>query len=164
MQAVREPVPTGQVPTGPVTGREAASRLLSGTLAAMSALEGVLEAEAAHIAAGRLRAGLADAAGKSEIAAAYLLGLQSCKANVVALARFAPDLLAAFRAAQARFMASVERNQSVIATARAVAEGLVKSLAAEVERSKQVGGYGRPPIQGASRPAPASPLVFSGRF
>lgn len=149
---------------GPVTTREGAERLLAGTLSAMSTLQTALDAEASHISAGRLREGLAQADRKSELAAGYLLGLQTCKANVVALARFCPDLLRTFRAAQATFMAAVERNQLAVATARAVSESLMKSLAAEVERSRQPAHYGRPQIAVAHRPVPATPLVFSGRF
>ena len=145
--------------------RAGAEQLLADALAAMASLQGVLDAEADHLAAGRIRAGLAEAPRKSELGAAYLLRLQTCKANVVALGRFAPDLLAAFRSAQERFMRAVGRNLAVVGAARAVAEGLVKSLASEVEQSRQVGGYSRPQPRAAPPPrAGAVPLVFSASF
>lgn len=142
-------------------GPPEAQRLLSGAQQALSDLRRALEDETAHLSAGRLREGLATASRKSELAASYILQLRALKANVVALTRFAPDALASFRAAQNAFMAVVQRNQAVLETVRSVSEGLIKSLADEMERKNQVGGYG---IRSPARPATASPLVFSARF
>lgn len=148
-----------------VNSRAVAEQLLVDTLAAMASLQTALDLEADRLAAGQIRAGLAEATQKSELGAAYLLRLQVCKANVVALARFAPDLLSVFRAAQDTFMRAVERNLQVVGTARAVAEGLVKSLATEVQQSRQVGGYSRPQARPGPPPRASSvPLVFSGSF
>lgn len=142
-----------------VAGRPDAERMLGSLAAAMAALQAALETEAGHIAAGRLRQGLAAEGRKAELSAAYLLSLQACKRDVVTLARFAPDRLQAFREAQAAFQASVEQNLAVVATARAVSEGLMRSLAEETRREGQPVGYG---ARGA--PERTAPLAFSGRF
>lgn len=156
------------MPGAPERGRPAAvssaadAELLLAELAgAMADLVAVLDAETRLVEAGRIREGLAEETRKSGLSGAYILKLQHAKANVVALARFAPDRLRAFRNAQAEFERVVDRNQTVIATARAVSEGLIKSLAEEMERQSRPQGYGaaRP-----ARPASASPLAFSGRF
>ncbi|MDB5511541.1 MAG: hypothetical protein JWR08_1024 [Enterovirga sp.] len=138
-----------------------ADRLLAELRAAMAELVAVLETETRLVEAGRIREGLAEEGRKSGLSGAYILKLQHAKANVVALARFAPDGLRAFRNAQSEFERVVDRNQTVIATARAVSEGLIKSLAEEMERQSRPQGYGavRP-----VRPAAAVPLAFSGRF
>lgn len=146
---------------GPVRERGEAERLLVRLENAMADLVLALEAQTALIAQGRIREGLANEAGKAELSAAYVLHLQHAKANVIALARLAPEELRAFRTRQAEFERIVDRNQTVLATARAVSETLIRGLAEEVERSARPTGYGvvaRPPV------APASPLVFSGRF
>lgn len=147
----------------PVRERGDAQRLLVRLESAMAGLVLALEGQTALIGAGRIREGLADEAGKAELSAAYLLNLQHAKANVVALARFAPEELRAFRARQAEFERIVDRNQTVLATARTVSESLIRGLAEEVERAARPHGYG------TMRPHPhavgsASPLVFSGRF
>ena len=127
----------------------------------MADLEIALERQTALVGAGRIREGLADEAGKTELSAAYLLNLQHAKANVVALARFAPEELRAFRARQAEFERIVDRNQTVLATARTVSESLIRGLAEEMERNVRPNGYG---TVRAHPVATASPLVFSGRF
>ncbi|NNM74703.1 hypothetical protein [Enterovirga aerilata] len=138
--------------------------MLAALTGALTELEACLEAETALIGAGRIRDGLAEEARKSELSGAYVLRLQEAKANVVALARLAPPALAAFRSRQAAFERVMERNQTVIATARAVSEGLIRGLSEAVEREARPKLYGLPSRgPGAVAPA-AAPLVFSGRF
>jgi hypothetical protein len=153
------PEPSGRA----IATREEAERLLATLTAALDELEGYLDAESELIAAGRIRDGLAGEGRKSELSAAYVLQLQLAKANVVALARLAPEALRVFRARQAAFERVMNRNQTVIATARAVAEGLIRSLSEAVQREARPTVYGAP-----ARPSlvaqSASPLVFSGRF
>lgn len=147
--------------SAPINSSEAAERLLVNLSAAMDELEGVLEAETALIGAGRVRDGIATEPRKGELSAAYILELQRAKANIVALARFAPDRLRAFRTRQAEFERVVDRNQTVILTARTVSESLIRSLSEEVERTARPSAYGariRMPERAAA------PLVFSGRF
>jgi hypothetical protein len=147
----------------PVATRQEAEALLSGLTAALDSLEALLEAETELIGAGRIRDGLAEEGRKSELSAAYVLRLQLAKANVVALARLAPDALRAFRERQASFERVMSRNQTVIATARAVSEGLIRGLSEAVQREARPNVYGlpsRPPVTAQS----SSPLVFSGRF
>ena len=144
-----------------VGGAAEAERVIAGLTQAMAALGAAMETETLHLAAGRLREGLALETSKAELAASYVLALRHAKANVVALARFAPEPLRAFKAAQVRFDAVVERNQAVIATAKAVSEGLIRSLADELERGARPMGYGPGRV---GPPPPTAPLVYSGRF
>jgi hypothetical protein len=147
----------------PVASAAEAETLLSELTAARSALEAHLDAESDLIGAGRIRDGLAGEARKTELSSAYVLQLQLAKANVVALARLAPDALRAFRTRQAAFERVMSRNQTVIATARAVAEGLIRGLSEAVQRETRPSVYGAP-----TRPhlvaQSSAPLVFSGRF
>ena len=140
-----------------------AERLLAELSAALGALETYLEAESDLIGAGRIREGLAGEGRKAELSAAYVRLLQQAKGNVVALARLAPDSLRGFRSRQVAFERVTGRNQAVIATARAVAEGLIRGLSEAVQRETRPTVYGAP-----SRPAlvaqSSAPLVFSGRF
>jgi hypothetical protein len=148
----------------PVATREDAERLLLGLTAALDELEAALEAETALIGAGRIRDGLAAESRKAELSAAYLLQLQHAKAHVVALARLAPEALRRFRERQAAFERVMSRNQTVIATARAVAEGLIRGLSEAVEREVRPNVYGMPSRPAGNANTSASPLVFSGRF
>ena len=146
-----------------LTDRAAALGFVQGLLATMDALERVLARESEGVRAGRIAQALTDSAPKSELASAYMNGLEAAKANAIALARFAPEGLEALKAAQHRFAAVVEINQQVLATARAVSEGLIKALAEEVAKARTPTVYGRPSVSPSpyGRGAQGGPLVFS---
>lgn len=141
-------------------GPAEAKALVAGLSATMRDLEAVLAHETHHLSAGRLREGLAGQPRKTELAAAYLRGLETVKANVVALARHAPGGVETLKVAQRQLQAAVTRNQAVIETACALSEGLVRSLAQDVAQQS------RPKSYGTARPVAsrASPLVFSARL
>lgn len=146
-----------------VTDRPSAQTFVRGLLATMIELEAVLTRESDGVRAGRIAQALTDSASKSELASAYMNGLEAAKANAIALARFAPEGLEALKAAQHRFAAVVETNQQVLATARAVSEGLIKALAEEVAKARTPTVYGRPSVSPSpyGRGAQGGPLVFS---
>ena len=143
-----------------ILSRDDGERLVASVLATMADLEKVLANETAHNRLGRIRDGLAEAAKKSELASAYMRGLETVKANAIALARFAPDALEKLKAAHAGFGRAVETNQTVLATARAVSESLMKGVAEEMNRLSRPQGYG-PAGQQAARPVKSEPLVLS---
>jgi hypothetical protein len=143
-----------------ILSREDAERLVAGVLAVMGDLEKVLANETAHIRVGRIRDGLAEEARKSELASAYMRGLETVKANAIALARFAPEALDRLKAAHAAFGRIVETNQTVLATARAVSESLIKGVADEMNRLSRPAGYG-PAGPAAARPQRSEPLILS---
>ena len=146
-----------------VADRAGADALVGAVMDTMQALERVLAEESGHVRAGRLREGLAGSERKGELAGAYLQGLETAKANAVALARFAPAGVEALKAAHRRFAAAVETNQTVLATARTVSEGLIKSLADEIGRARTPTNYGTPSLSPSpyGRGARSGPLVFS---
>jgi hypothetical protein len=144
-----------------VQTRDQALRLVEGVLATMTELEGVLEHETAHVRRGALREGLSQEGRKTELASAYLRGLEAVKGNAIVLARLAPEALDRLRALHQRFAEVLRVNHTVLATARAVSESLVKSLAEEVGRASRPANYA-PPARGPSRvPAAAAPLIVS---
>jgi len=149
-----------KTPAARILGRDDAERLIADVLATMGDLEKVLHNETAHVRVGRIRDGLAEEAKKSELASAYMRGLESVKANAIALARFAPEALQKLKAAHGAFGRAVETNQTVLATARAVSESLMKGVAEEMNRLSRPQGYG-PAGPQAPRLARSEPLVLS---
>ena len=152
-----------QVPAR-ILGREEADRLIASVLGTMGELEKVLANETAHVRVGRIREGLAEEARKSELASAYMRGLEVVKGNAIALARFAPDALERLKTAHAAFSQVIEANQTVLATARAVSENLLKSVADEVGRLSAPQGYGPAGPHGARPPVKTEPLLISKRL
>lgn len=146
-----------------VADKAGADALVASVSEAMRALETLLAAESGAVGAGRLRQGLADPAQKSALAAAYVLRLEAVKANAVALARFAPDGLERLRTEHRGFTAAVERNQTVLGTARSVSESLIKSLADDLGRAATPMTYGTPSIAPSpyGRGVRSGPLVLS---
>ncbi|HKH35335.1 MAG TPA: hypothetical protein VKA80_14435 [Beijerinckiaceae bacterium] len=143
-----------------MTSRPDAERLVAAVLATLGALESTLADETALVRVGKIRDGLAQEERKSELAARYLRELEGVKANAVALARFAPDAVERLKAAHAGFNRTVETNRTVLATARAVSEGLIKTVSDELARASRPAAYG----PAAARPARAAinaPLVLS---
>lgn len=148
-----------------ITDRAGALAHVASVIARLEALEALLARESGHVRVGRLREGLAETERKSALAAAYLQGLEAIKANAIALARFAPEGIATLKAAHARFTDGIETNQAVLATARTVSEGLVKTLADEMNRARTPTVYGHPSQgpspYGRSGVARSQPLVLS---
>jgi hypothetical protein len=160
------PAPSSQTkPPHPmrVASRAEAEQLVAGVLGTMTDLEALLEAETGHVRVGRFRQGLSQEARKSELAAAYIQGLEAVKGNAVALARLAPEALDRLKKAHFAFGKVVEANQVVLATARAVSETLVKSIAEEMNRQTRPQVYA-PAGTHAPRSAPSAPLVVSKQF
>ncbi|GGK30988.1 hypothetical protein [Salinarimonas ramus] len=153
-------------PAPRVATREAAGALVEEVRETMRELEKLLEVETAHLRAGRIRDGLSDEARKGALTSRYVQGLEALKANAVALARFVPEALERLKAEHAAFQRTIETNQVVLATARAVSEGLVRSLSGELSGGASPSGYGpqgaRPGAAYGQGPARGgSPLVVS---
>lgn len=146
-------------PARRVTSPAEAEALVAEVLATLAALETALSAETALVRTGRIREGLAAEARKGELAAAYLQGLEAVKAGAVALARFAPEAVKRLKSAHGGFSRTVEANRMVLATARAVSEGLIKSVSDELDRASRPATYG--PAAAPARPARTGPLVLS---
>lgn len=147
-----------------LTDRAGSLTFLKGLFAVMRDLEAALVRESEGVRAGRIAEAMTGAPAKAQLAAAYTTGLEAAKANAIALARFAPEGLETLKLAQKRFAAVVETNQQVLATARAVSEGLIKALAEEVSRTRTPTVYGRPshsPSPYGRGGANSGPLVFS---
>ena len=143
-------------PRSSLANRDETERFVGAFLGTVAELERLLEEQTRHLSAGRMRDGLAREAEKTELAGGYLKGLEYARANAVAIARFVPDRVGELRLRNEAFRSTVERNQAVIATARAVSEGLVRSVAEEVASRSRPQGYGAP-----MRAQPARALAYS---
>jgi hypothetical protein len=159
MQAAADPRAMAQR----VTNRTEAERLAEGVLATLDALEAVLAEETALVRAGKIADGLAREERKGALAATYFRELEAVKANAVALARFAPAAVARLKEAHRAFGGAVGTNRMVLATARAVSEGLIRTVSDELDRASRPSTYG-PGLAPAMRPQRTGPLVLSKTF
>jgi len=145
-------------PAASVTSPQDAEQLAERLIALMAALEDIVGRETDLLRAARLREATDLAQRKSEAARDYVHGLEALKTNAIALARWAPGSVDRLRKAQARLSDALAVNMTVLATARSVSEGIVRSLATEIAapRTLTTYGAGRAPAQ---RPAATSLMI-----
>lgn len=144
----------------PVTSPREAEAMVEGLIGLMAALDRVVRDETELLRASRLReaASLTDA--KSDAAKAYVQGLETLKSNAIALARWAPASVTRLKQTQATLSEALSINMAVLATARSVSEGIVRSLAAEVDAPRTLNTYGVGRQKPGARPSPG-PLMIS---
>jgi hypothetical protein len=150
------PLPAAKIETA-----AEAENLVRHLLAAMDALVAIVEEETAFVRAGKLKDAGALEATKTELTRLYVADTAQVKANVAVISREVPDLLAALRKQYDTFNALLQINLTVLATAHAVSEGLIRGAAAEVARKaapQTYGMSGRPtaPPKGAAPPVSVS--------
>jgi hypothetical protein len=141
-----------------------ARTLVDGLLATLGSLAHVIGEETQLMREGRLGAALEREPKKTELSGRYMRGLEVLKSNAVALARFVPDDVSRLRTAHLEFSELLETNQAVLATARAVSETIVRSLAKDAGRTAQPQGYGKSSYGGVSETvgrASTGPIVLS---
>ncbi len=125
-----------------VTGLADATGLVDTVIDTLSALAHVVGEETALMKDGKYNEALSRETRKSELAGAYMKGLEAVKANAVALARFAPASVQRLKGAHAEFLELIETNHAVLATARAVSESIVRELARDATPQMKPQGYG----------------------
>ena len=131
-----------KVAPAPIQTATEAENLIRHLLIAMDALVATVEQETALVRAGKLKDAGALEAAKTELARAYVADTAQVKANLPVLKKQVPDLLAALRKQHDVFNALLQINLTVLATAHAVSEGLIRGAHAEVARKNAPQTYG----------------------
>ena len=153
MNAAQKPAPQ------PIETAAEAENLVRHLLAAMDALVATVEQETALVRAGKLKEATALETTKSELARLYVADTAQVKANLPALSRQVPKLLDALRKQHDTFNALLQMNLTVLATAHAVSEGLIRGAHAEVAKKnapQTYGNSGRPTAPPKSATTPVS--------
>jgi hypothetical protein len=119
----------------PAAATAADARKLAETLLdVMSALLSVIERETELVRAGKLREAMAFEPKKSELSRRYVGAVAQLKASQQFIAQSAPELLAALHRHHDTFRALLQINLTVLATAHAVSESIVRGVNAEIQR------------------------------
>jgi hypothetical protein len=123
----------------------------------MDALLGIVEEETNLVRAGRLRAAADLAQSKSDLTRLYLADIMRLKASHAYFAASHPDIVADLRRRHDMFRALLQVNLTVLATAHAVSEGIIRGVSEELMRKaapQTYGASGRPsaPTQSAVQP------------
>jgi hypothetical protein len=141
----------------PVTTAAEADKLAEHFIEVMDALVQVVEQETELVRGGRLGAAGQLAQAKADLSRLYIADMLRLRASQSILSRIAPAQLAAVRARHDTFRALLQINLTVLATAHAVAEGIVRGVSGELARKSAPQTYGasgraNPPRRDAGQP------------
>ncbi|HXD44775.1 MAG TPA: hypothetical protein VN655_06530 [Pseudolabrys sp.] len=119
-----------------------AERAIASLNTIMDRLIETVEQETAHMRGGRLRDALALDAQKQELAARYAAETTRVKLAQETIATSLPQALEALRTRHAAFQSLLQTNLTVIATAHAVSEGIIRGVSGELARRQTPSTYG----------------------
>src|ERR1700742_622418 len=134
----RPPAPPTPTISTPAEARQLAEELME----SMSGLLGIIERETELVRAGQIREAMAFEPKKTEASRRYVAVVTRVKAAHQYLAKSAPDLQATLRRHHETFRAMLQINLTVLATAHAVSENIVRGVNAEIQRRNIPNTYG----------------------
>lgn len=138
-----------------------ARKLAADTLDIMNELLAVVEQETELVRAGKIRDAIALEQKKSELSRRYVGIVSTLKASRDDLAAAAPDLLATLHRHHDTFRAMLQVNLTVLATAHAVSEGIVRGVNVEMQRRNMPQTYTAAGRHVAPGPRAVAPLAVS---
>ena len=153
-------------PAAPAT-RPAAStppdiaRLTKELMDVMGALLGVVDQETELVRAGKVREAMRLETQKSDLSRRYMIAVEHLKSMQTMLAQTEPELLTTLRRHHDTFRAMLQANLTVLATAHAVSEGIVRGVNAEVQRRNIPNTYTATGRRAAPGPRNMTPLSVS---
>ena len=153
----REP----QSPYPAASNAAEARKLAQDLIEVMSALLGVIERETELVRAGKLREAMASEPEKSALSRRYVNAVGHLTASQKFLAQSAPELLTTLHRYHDTFRAMLQVNLTVLATAHAVSEGIVRGVNAEMQRRNIPNTYTAAGKRAAPGPRHMTPLSVS---
>src|SRR5450432_3929170 len=154
--------PPSQPAPAPVASTPAdARKLAEGLMEVMSALLGVIERETELVRAGKVREAMALEPKKTELSRRYVGTIAHLKNSQSYLARATPELLTTLHRHHDTFRAMLQVNLTVLATAHAVSEGIVRGVNAEMQRRNVPNTYTAAGKRAAPGPRHLTPLSVS---
>jgi hypothetical protein len=152
---------SAQAVPAPLTSLAEAERVINHLLDVMDALLDVVDEETDLVRAGRL----ADAArlepAKSELSRLYVDDTARIRAGQQFLTQAAPELADELRQRHDTFRAVLQMNLTVLATAHAVSEGIMRGVSAELARKATPQAYGASGQAAAPAAGSLQPLTLS---
>jgi hypothetical protein len=148
-------------PTAPASSPTEARKLAENLMEVMSALLGVIETETELVRAGKLREAMASEPRKSELSRRYVSAVGLLKASQQYLSQTAPELLATLHRHHDTFRAMLQINLTVLATAHAVSESVIRAVNAEIQRRNIPNTYTAAGRRAAPGPRNMTPLAVS---
>ena len=150
------PAPSRAIST-PAEARKLAEDLMD----VMNGLLGIIERETELVRAGNLREAIQLEQQKGELSRRYMVAVENLKNAQKYLAQVSPELLASLRKHHDTFRAMLQINLTVLATAHAVSEGIVRGVNTEIQRKNIPNTYTASGQRAAPGPRNITPLSVS---
>ena len=144
-----------------VTNTAEAELLMTHLMDVMDALLAVVEEETGLVRAGNLAAAARLEPSKSELTRLYFLDAARLKASHDFLKRNMPEVFAALRQRHDLFHALLQMNLTVLATAHAVSESIMRGVSDEMARRATPQAYGASGRAAVPPPSSMQPLAVS---
>ena len=153
MQQPARPVPQ------PFPSSSEAAAFVEGLRLTMAELIDVLAEESALVRAAKIRAAQPLEARKTALSVRYTAEIARLKAQAPARRAAAPPALASLEAESDALGKALEINLAVLATAHAVAEGIIRQVASTVQAKRAPTAYGANGRASAPPPRAAAPVA-----
>ena len=157
--ASRQPVQAQRPNTAP--GNAEARKVAEQLMDSMNALLGLVERETELVRAGKVREAMMMESQKQELSRRYVGAVSQLKANQVQLSKSAPELLSTLHRHHDAFRAMLQVNLTVLATAHAVSESVVRGVNAEIQKRNVPNTYTAAGRRAAPGPRHITPLAVS---
>lgn len=145
----------------PIGTAAEAERAIDNLNTIMDRLIETVEDETARMRKGQMRDALALETQKRDLSVRYAAESARLKAAQPAIATTLPQALAALRERHAAFQAVLQTNLTVLATAHAVSEGIIRGVSGELARKRAPSTYGASGRTNAPGPKAGQPLAVS---
>ena len=152
-----KPATTARAIASPAEARKLAEELMD----VMSGLLGVIERETELVRAGKIREAMALEGEKGELSRRYIVTVEHLKTSQKYLAQVSPELLTTLRRHHDTFRAMLQVNLTVLATAHAVSEGIVRGVNTEIQRRNIPNTYTASGQRATPGPRNMTPLAVS---
>lgn len=138
-----------------------AERAIANLNKIMDRLVETVDEETARVRAGRMRDAVELDDAKLELARAYAVEIDRVKSAKDIIAQSLPEALDHLRQRHDAFQALLQTNLTVLATAHAVSEGIIRGVSGELVRKQAPSTYGASGRANAPSPKASQPLAVS---
>jgi hypothetical protein len=148
-------------PAPPIASAAEAAAVMGEIVKLMTELSDIVATETDLVRAGRVTSAAKVAERKGELARAFMAHATRMRNSGGYLTRTTPRMLDALRQQHEQFRAKLQVNLTVLATARAVSEGILRGVSNELAKRSTVQTYGASGRHHTQTRRPATPIAVS---
>jgi predicted phosphohydrolase len=137
----QQPAIRGEAALPSVSSITDARKLADGMLKAMNELLELIERETTLVRAGKIADAMRLETQKTELSKRYVSHVSLLKGSHLYMKRTTPDLLTALERHHETFRAMLQVNLTVLATAHAISEAIIRGVNAEVQKKRAPSTY-----------------------